>query len=142
MLFRSFCVKVAVIMLTVFGVVAFLFSEPIVTAFRKGDPEVIRIGTLALKLQVLTMPFQAWVIMVNMLTQSIGYGFRASVVAMGRQGLFLIPALLVFPNVFGIFGLQLAQPAADMLTFVLATAIVTGVLKELKQLAAAQESSN
>ncbi len=137
-----FCVKVAVIMLTVFGVVAFLFSEPIVTAFRKGDPEVIRIGTLALKLQVLTMPFQAWVIMVNMLTQSIGYGFRASVVAMGRQGLFLIPALLVFPNVFGIFGLQLAQPAADMLTFVLATAIVTGVLKELKQLAAAQESSN
>lgn len=133
-----FCVKVAVTMLTVFGVVSFLFSEPIVTAFRKGDPEVIRIGTLALRLQLLTMPFQAWVIMVNMLTQSIGYGFRASLVAMGRQGLFLIPALLVFPKIFDIFGLQIAQPAADMLTFVLATGIVVGVLKELKQMAAAQ----
>lgn len=137
-----FCVKVAVLMLTIFGTVAFIFSRPIVTAFRREDLQVIEIGTLALRLQLLTMPIQAWVIMVNMLTQSIGYGFRASVVAMGRQGLFLIPALLVFPNVFGIFGLQLAQPAADMLTFVLATAIVTGVLKELKQLAAAQESSN
>ena len=80
------------------------------------------------------MPFQAWVIMVNMLTQSIGYGFRASLVAMGRQGLFLIPALLIFPKLFGILGLQMAQPIADMLTFVLATVIVSGILKELRQM--------
>lgn len=129
-----FCVKVAVVMLTVFGVVAFAFSRPIITAFRREDLQVIEIGTLALRLQLLTMPFQAWVIMVNMLTQSIGYGFRASLVAMGRQGLFLIPALLAFPRIFGLLGLQMAQPVADMLTFVLATAIVMGILKELEQL--------
>ena len=130
-----FCVKVAVAMLTTFGIVAFIFSRPIVTAFRREDLQVIEIGTLALRLQLLTMPFQAWVIMVNMLTQSIGYGFRASIVAMGRQGLFLIPALLILPRTLGLFGLQLAQPLADMLTFVLATVIVVGVLKELKGLA-------
>lgn len=129
-----FCVKVAVVMLTCFGVAAFAFSGPIITIFRREDAEVIRIGTLALRLQVLTMPFQAWVIMVNMLTQSIGYGFRASLVAMGRQGLFLIPSLLIFPRTFGLLGLQISQPVADMLTFVVATVIVTGILKELKQL--------
>lgn len=129
-----FCVKVAVVMLTSFGIVAFCFSRPIITAFRREDLQVIEIGTLVLRLQVLTMPFQAWVIMVNMLTQSIGYGFRASIVAMGRQGLFLIPALLVLPKVFGLFGLQIAQPIADMLTFVLATVVVAGILKELGQL--------
>lgn len=128
-----FCVKVAVTMLTVFGVVSFLFSRPIITAFRREDLEVIEIGTLALRLQLLTMPFQAWVIMVNMLTQAIGYGFRASLVAMGRQGLFLIPSLLIFPRVFGIFGLQISQPVADMLTFVLSTIIVFGILKELEE---------
>lgn len=127
-----FCVKVAVVMLTVFGVVAFAISRPIIASFRREDLQVIEIGTLALRLQLLTMPFQAWVIMVNMLTQSIGYGFRASLVAMGRQGLFLIPALLVFPRAFGLFGLQIAQPVADMLTFVLATFIVGSVLAELK----------
>lgn len=84
------------------------------------------------------MPFQAWVIMVNMLTQSIGYGFRASLVAMGRQGLFLIPSPLVFPGMFGLLGLQTAQPVADMLTFVVATVIVAGVLKELKEMRAGQ----
>lgn len=129
-----FCVKVAVIMLTVFGIVSFGISCPIITAFRREDLQVIEIGTLALRLQLLTMPFQAWVIMVNMLTQSIGYGFRASLVAMGRQGLFLIPALLILPKLFGILGLQMAQTIADMLTFVLATVIVSGILKELRQM--------
>ena len=129
-----FCVKVAVIMLTVFGIVSFGISRPIITAFRREDLQVIEIGTLALRLQLLTMPFQAWVIMVNMLTQSIGYGFRASLVAMGRQGLFLIPALLILPKLFGILGLQMAQPIADMLTFVLATVIVSGILKEMRQM--------
>ena len=129
-----FCVKVAVVMLTFFGIVAFVFSRPILTLFRREDLRVIEIGTLALRLQLLTMPFQAWVIMVNMLTQSIGYGFRASLVAMGRQGIFLIPALLILPRMFGVLGVQMAQPIADMLTFALATGVVAGVLKELGKL--------
>lgn len=129
-----FCVKVAVVMLSGFGIAAFAFSRPIITVFRREDAEVIRIGTRALRLQLITMPFQAWVIMVNMLTQSIGYGFRASLVAMGRQGLFLIPALLILPEAWGLLGLQISQPTADMLTFVLATGIVAGILKELGQM--------
>ncbi len=137
-----FCVKVAVLMLTIFGTVAFIFSRPIVTAFRREDLQVIEIGTLALRLQLLTMPIQAWVIMVNMLTQSIGYGFRASLVAMGRQGLFLIPSLLIFPKVFGVLGVQIAQPLADVFTFLLATGIVLGVLKELKRLQGEQEKDS
>lgn len=134
-----FCVKVAVIMLTAFGVVAFCLSRPIITSFRREDLAVIEIGTLALRLQLMTMPFQAWVIMVNMLTQSIGYGFRASIVAVGRQGLFLIPSLVILPRIFGLLGLQMAQPIADLLTFVLATVIVLSILKELQQLKSQQE---
>lgn len=127
-----FCVKVAVVMLTVLGIGAFAFSRPIITAFRREDMEVIETGTLALRLNILTLPIQAWVIMVNMLTQSIGYGFRASLVAMGRQGLFLIPALLVLPGFLGVLGLQISQPVADVFTFVLATVIVVKILNELK----------
>ena len=136
-----FCVKVAITMLTCFGIIAFAVSRPIITAFRREDMEVIRIGTLALRLQILTLPLQAWVIMVNMLTQSIGYGFRASLVAMGRQGLFLIPSLLILPRICGILGVQLAQPVADVFTFVLATFIVLRVLEELKAMRE-KENSN
>ena len=100
--------------------------------FRKGDLEVIRIGTWAMRFQCLTLPFQAWIIMSNMLTQSIGYGFRASIVAAGRQGIFLIPALLTLPRFLGILGLQLCQPIADVCTSVMAAVIVVSILKELK----------
>lgn len=128
-----FCLKVAVVLLTTLGLISFCGAGMILTMFRREDAEVILIGTWALRFQCLTLPLQAWIIMSNMLTQSIGYGFRASIVAAGRQGIFLIPALLTLPRVLGIRGLQGCQPFADVCTALLALAIVPGVLKELKQ---------
>lgn len=127
-----FCLKVAVVLLTTLGAISFLGARGIMTIFRKDDLEVIAIGTVALRCQCLTMPLQAWIIMSNMLTQSIGYGFRASIVAAGRQGICLIPALLILPGVLGIFGLQISQTVSDVCTSVIAAVIVIGILKELK----------
>lgn len=127
-----FCVKVAVVMVTVLGLACIGFSREIITMFRREDQQVIEIGTLALQMQLLTLPIQAWITMANMLSQSIGYGFRATVVALGRQGIFLIPALLILPRLWGIRGIQLAQPLSDVCTFVLATVIVAGIIKDLK----------
>ena len=53
-------------------------AKPIVTAFRKEDVEVIRIGTMALQLQCLTMPLAAQITMANMFSQTTGYPLRAS----------------------------------------------------------------
>lgn len=108
-----------------------LFSQPIVTVFRRDDPQVIEIGTLALRLQLLTIPLWSFVTMSNMLTQSIGYGGRATLLSISRQGLFLIPSLIVLPRVFGLLGLQMAQPIADALTFVLALFVARGTLRQI-----------
>ena len=128
-----FCFKVATAVLTFLGLVSFGFARQIITAFRKEDLDVIAIGTRALRLQLLTMPIQGWIIMCNMMTQSVGYGFRASLVAVGRQGLFLVPALLILPGFFGILGVQMAQAVADVCTFFLATAIILGILRDFRQ---------
>ena len=128
-----FCVRVAVVLLTVLAVGSFFGAEFIMAQFRKDDLDVIEIGTWAMRFQCLTLPFQSWIIMSNMLTQTIGYGFRASIVAAGRQGIFLFPMLLVLPGALGIRGLQACQPAADICTFIAAMIIVLGVLKELKE---------
>ncbi|MEY8336464.1 MATE family efflux transporter [Lachnospiraceae bacterium 62-35] len=128
-----FCVKVAVVMLTTMGLVCIGFSREIITLFRR-DAEVIEIGTLALRLQLFTLPIQAWIIMVNMLSQSIGYGFRSTLVSIGRQGIFLIPALLFMPSIWGIRGIQCAQPVADGCTFILACVVVRGIIRELAQM--------
>ena len=129
-----FCLKVAFVFLTVMAVVMFAVSNPIMWMFRREDAEVIRIGALALKMQCVLLPVQSFTIIGNMLTQSIGYSFRATLTAIGKQGLFFIPAILILPGIYGVPGLQLAQPVADLLTFILTQAIVVMVLKELKEM--------
>lgn len=135
-----FCRRVALVFLLVMGVIMFAVSTPIMRLFRKEDAEVIRIGALALKMQCCLLPFQSYTIIGNMLTQSIGYSFRATLTAISKQGLFFIPAILILPSLLGIPGLQLAQPVADGLTFVLTQVIVVMVVKELRGMAAPQNA--
>lgn len=129
-----FCQRVAFVFLLIMAVVMFSISTPIMRLFRREDAQVVRIGSLALKMQCALLPLQAFSIIGNMLTQSIGYSFRATLTAIGKQGLFFIPAILILPGVFGVLGLQLAQPVADLMTFVLTQVIVVFVLKELQEM--------
>ena len=71
--------------------------------------------------------------MSNMLTQSIGYGVRATIISTARQGLFLIPVLLTLPRFFGLLGLQMAQPMSDALSCCLTFLIVSSILKDLRK---------
>ncbi len=129
-----FCRRVAFVFLLSMAVIMFAVSTPIMRLFREEDAEVVRIGALALKMQCVMLPTQAFTIIGNMLTQSIGYSFRATLTAIGKQGLFFIPAILILPGIFGVLGLQLAQPVADFLTFVLTQVIVVMVAKELREM--------
>ena len=128
----TFCVKVSTIILLVLSAVSFLFARPIITVFRRDDPLVIEIGTFALRAQLLTLPLWGFITMSNMFTQSIGYGVRATIIATARQGIFLIPALLILPQVFGLRGIQIAAPISDVLTLFLEWGIVSGILRQLK----------
>lgn len=129
-----FCVKVSTVILLCLGGVAMALSRPIVTVFRREDAEVIRIGTQALRAQLCTLPLWGFITMSNMFTQSIGYGVRATLIASARQGIFLIPMLLILPSAFGLTGLEWSQPAADALTFLFAIVIVQGTLRKLSRL--------
>ncbi len=128
-----FCVKVAVVTLLILCAAAMLFSGHIIELFRRDDAQVFEIGTFALRAQLLTMPLWGYYIMCNMFSQSIGYGFRASIISCARKGLFLIPVLGVLPYFFGLRGLQLAQPVSDVLALILASVLTSGILKELRE---------
>lgn len=127
-----FCVKVATVILVVLGGVSLCFAQPIVTLFRRDDPLVIEIGTLALRLQLATIPLWGFITMSNMFSQAIGYGLRATLISISRQGLFLIPALLILPRLLGLTGIQAAAPISDVLAFAFAAFIIRGVIRDLK----------
>lgn len=89
----------------------------------RDDPEIIRIGTLALRFQCLTFTLNGWIVFNNMMMQTIGKTFYASILASARQGLFFIPAILILPHFCGLLGIQSAQAAADVLTVIVTTVL-------------------
>ena len=124
-----FCFTSSFWVLLVLSVLGFVFAGDIVAKFRPDDPDVIRIGTLALQLQCAVMPFTGWVILNNMMLQTIGRAGPATLLALSRQGLFLLPALFLLTPRFGVLGIQLAQPIADLATVLLALPIGLKVLR-------------
>lgn len=129
-----FCIKVSVVFLTVIGLVGFIFAPQIISAFRKEDADVIAIGTTALRLQCVTFPLSSWIVINNMLLQTIGKSREASILSFARQGLFFIPVILILPPIIGLLGVQLAQPISDVATLILSIPMGLRVLEELKTL--------
>ena len=123
-----FCVKVSAVFLIGVGVLGFIFAPQIIGLFR-DDPEVIVFGAKALRFQCMTIWVQSWVVMSNMLMQSTGRTVPATFLAVARQGLFFIPMVLILPAVLDMTGIQMAQSAADVLTFCCAIPIQTRVLR-------------
>ena len=114
-----FSVVTGVIGFITLGALGFIFAPAIMQFFIKTDPTVVEIGSLAMRLQCVLMPLQAINIIISMLFQSIGKPKQASLTALSRQGLFFLPFILTLPPVFGILGVQMSQPIADLGTFLL-----------------------
>ncbi|MBQ3974273.1 MAG: MATE family efflux transporter [Lachnospiraceae bacterium] len=97
------------------GVVLVLaFSGNLIGTFR-DDPEVIAIGTRALRLHMLGMLALPFGMTVEMTLQSTGSRLAASVLSSMRSGLFFIPLVLILSRLRGLAGIQEAQPLAYLL---------------------------
>lgn len=114
------------------------YAEEIVSIFRKGDPAVVATGAAALRWQFITYPLGAWIVVSNMMLQTIRKPVRATILSSARQGLFFIPLIFILPYFLGLKGVEMCQAASDMLTFFLAIPLTCGVLAEMKRKEAEQ----
>lgn len=93
-------------------------TEAVIRWFR-DDPKVVEIGSLALKFACAVMPLLAYSTFVNQLYQCLGFSLCATLLASCRQGIFFVPIILLAPRILGLAGVQIAQPAADLATFLI-----------------------
>lgn len=127
-----FSVKVSTAVLVFFGILGLLFAPQFVAVFRKGDALVTQIGSTALRAQCAVLPLLGFVTMSNMLLQTNGRAFKATLLALARQGLFFIPCILIMPPLLDLAGVQFAQMTADIIAFCFALPLMGGELKKLK----------
>lgn len=128
-----FAVKTGVIFLTFCAIAGYIYAPEVVAWFRKEDPLVIEIGARALRWQLITLPLGAWVILCNMLLQTIRKPVRAVLLSSARQGLFFIPFILLLPYFLGLQGVEMCQAVSDLCSFLLAIPLTVPILKSFRQ---------
>ena len=116
--------------LVVFCSLGAIFSTELVSLFQ-DDPKVLEIGGLALRFASISLLFQPFNITPSMLFQSTGKKGRALLLACFRGGLCFIPLILIFPRFLGLLGVQIAQPAADVVTAALSLPFAVKFFKNL-----------
>lgn len=126
-----FTVKMAAALLSVFAVVCMIFARPIITWFR-DDPEVIEIGTVALRWACVSALFQPLSVPINMMFQSIGKSGRALFLSALRTGLCFIPLIEVLPLYLGLTGIEIAQPISDITAAMISVPFAVSFLRQLK----------
>lgn len=115
----------------VFAGVMFAFAPNVISMFR-DESEVVEIGSVVLRYLCLSLVFLPTALTANMSFQSIGKKGRAFFLACCQNGLFFIPLVLVMPKLFGIKGLELAQPVAYVLAAAASVPFLLVFKKHLK----------
>ena len=129
----AFCVKTAFLCLAAMAVIVYLSAPGLVTIFRKGDADVIKVGTAALRYSIVALPLSAWIIMCNMMLQSIGKGLKASIVASARQGIFFLPLIAILPKFFGLVGVEACQAVSDVFALTVSIPLGISVINEMRR---------
>lgn len=115
----------------VMAAVLVLFADRLIVLFSEVDPEMQRIGALAIRLQALALPIHAWVAIVNMFCNGLGYGGYAIILATSRQGSCFLPIVYPLAWLFDAVGVASVQAVADVLTLLLAIPILMKVQKRI-----------
>lgn len=122
---------------TIYCIIVFglfmIFAEPIVMIFRP-DTNVANIAVKGLRIWALSLPFLGFSMVINMLFQAIGKAKEAAILSVSRQGIMLIPLILILPTIFDLNGVLLAQPVADLFTLILTAILAMVVKKEIYRL--------
>lgn len=115
-------VKMSLVAATAFGLlglsIIYLFTEQLLGLF-SADPEYLELGKSAIMLMVLGTPLIGFTVITSILFQAMGKAKPAFLLSISRQLLFLIPAVVLLPRAYGLWGVWASFPVSDCLAFML-----------------------
>ena len=127
--------KQTIIYATIVMSIGFLAAELIPSAIASvftSDPELIALAIPGLRLVLLLYPIDGFQMVTSNFFQSIGMAGKAIFLSLSRQVLFLLPFLLLFPHFWGINGIWMSIPAADLLSSVISAIMLRQQYRKFK----------
>ena len=121
----------------IISTIAFILFQTIpdklISIFGSGDENYMEFACLGFRIYLLLCICNGIQIPSGIFFQAVGKSIKSALLSLSRQILFLIPALVVLGNAFGIMGVLYAGPVADGLAFVIAGILLIFEVKHLKQ---------
>ncbi len=127
-------------MLIVLCVVCCAFSGPITRLFIQ-DAKTVEYGTWFLRGFAVSIPFLCLDFLAVGVFQSVGKGAQSLIMAIARKGLLEIPALFLLNALLPLYGLSLAQLAAEVVMSVLGAALLLRFLRRMGKEDTAMEAA-
>ncbi len=126
----------AVGVMTVAFLLGELIPDKVAWLFVKaGDPDadqLIAISSEAMRIVLVIFPIVGFQIVTSNFFQYIGKAWKAILLSMTRQMLFLVPLLLILPRTMGARGVWLSFPIADAAAIMLAIVLLVLQLRQFK----------
>lgn len=107
----------------IFGLLSMVFPAQIMSMFSTYDKEMIRIGQQALRANGLSFILFGFYTTYSFLFLVMGKAKEGCFLGACRQGICFFPVILFLPRIWGLNGVILAQPLADILS-----AVITGYM--------------
>lgn len=122
---------------TIISTIAFILFQTIpdklIAIFGSGDDLYIEFACITFRTYLMLCICNGIQIPSGIFFQAIGKAQKSAVLSISRQVAFLIPAMIVFGNIFGLKGVLYAGPFADGLAFALATILLIYQVKNLNK---------
>ena len=116
-------ISCATVVCTVGFLVAMFAAHPCARLFTK-DESLINLASTAIRMMMMMFPIVGFQIVVTSFFQSIGKAKVSMFLSLSRQLLFLVPALAIFSEIWGLWGIWSAMPFSDALATVVAAVMM------------------
>ena len=119
---------------TTIGFLAGMLVPGLLVGIFTTDAELTAIARRALRFMVGVFPIVGGQMVISNFFQSIGMAGKAIFLSLTRQLLYLVPCLLILPNIWGLDGVWLCLPTADVLAAITAGAMLFYQFRQFKRM--------
>lgn len=123
-------IKVATLIVTLGFIITRLFPVQLISLFNR-DADLISFGRSSIFAWFLCFPVVGFQVVGANFFQAIGRPKSAMFLTLTRQLILLMPAIIIFPKLWGVNGILYAAPFADLLSFLLTGAFFYKTMKKL-----------
>ena len=120
---------------TVVSIFSFIIFQTIpdklISIFGQGDELYIEFACMAFRIYLMFCFLYGVQIPTGIFFQAIGKSIKSAAISLSRQLIFLVPAMIIFGNLYGIEGVLYSGPFADAIAIVIAAIMLTYEVKHL-----------